>query len=342
VTLPKTQYPDTERQNAFVQETLRRVEALPGVKSAAATINLPLVGTWGMGYSVVGHDNAPLQIADNANVTPGYFRAMGIPVLRGRDFSDRDTADGPKVVVISEALARKHFPDENPLGQRINAGGEREVVGVVADVRTASLDAPAPPTVYYSHLQGAANRLSLVVRAAGGSALGSTVGLASAIRREVRALDPTLPIYAVSTMEEQIARSSAVFLRRSPLVLIAAFAAAALALAVVGIYGVISYSVTQRTRELGIRIALGATPAAVRRMVVRQGLAIAAAGLALGLAGAAALTRLMRSLLYGVTPTDPVTFAGVAAVLVGIAVLASYLPARRATRVDPILALRAE
>jgi putative ABC transport system permease protein len=337
LTLPKTQYPDTERQNAFVQQTLRRIETLPGVKSAAATINLPLVGTWGMGYKVIGHDNAPMQVADNANVTPGYFRSMGIPVLRGRDFSDRDTGEGPKVIVISEALALKHFPGENPLGQRINAGGEREVVGVVADVKPRGLELEAKPQIYlpYAQKPTSAPFVTFTVRTET-----PPLGLAASVENEIRSLDKDLPVANVRTMEQIVAAS--LEQRRLTMLLLGVFACIAVALASVGIYGVVSYSVSQRTHELGIRMALGAGGGDVLALVLGQGLRLALVGVTLGLVGAFWLTGLLKDLLYGVRATDPLTFAAVASLLVAVALAACYIPARRASKVDPMVALRYE
>ena len=337
VTLPKTQYPDNERQNAFVQQTLRRVETLPGVKSAAATINLPLIGTWGMGYKVIGHENAPMQVADNANITPGYFRAMGIPVLEGRDFSDSDTGKGPKVVIISEALARKHFSGENPLGQRINAGAEREVVGVVADVRPRGLELEVKPQIYlpYAQKPTSAPFVTFTVRTES-----SPLTLTGVVEKEIRSLDKDLPVANVRTMEQIVAASLA--RQRLTMLLLGVFACVAVALASVGIYGVVSYSVSQRTHELGIRVALGARGKDVLALVLGQGVRLAFAGVTLGLVGAFWLTGLLKDLLFGVGATDPLTFAAVALLSVALALAACYLPARRAAKVDPMVVLRYE
>lgn len=337
VTLPKTQYPDTERQNAFVQQTLRRVETLPGVKAAAATINLPLVGTWGMSYKAVSHDNDPLQVADNANITPGYFHAMGIPLLKGRDFSDRDSGGGPKVIIISEALARKHFHDENPLGQRINAGGEREIVGVVGDIRPRGLELEVKPQIYlpYAQKPTSAPFVTFTVRTET-----APTGLAGVVEKEIRGLDKDLPVANVRAMEQIVAASLGQ--RRLTMLLLGVFACIAVVLASVGVYGVVSYSVSQRTHELGIRMALGAKTSDVLRLILGQGLALTVIGVGVGLLGAYGLTRLMASLLYGVTATDSMTFFSVSGALIIVGLLASYLPARRATKVDPMIALRSE
>jgi putative ABC transport system permease protein len=334
-TLPKAQYPDTVRQNAFVQQTLQRIETLPGVKSVAATINLPLVGTWGMGYGVIAHDNAPNQIADNANITPGYFRTMGIPVLQGRDFSDRDSTGAPPVIIISEALARKHFPNENPLGQRINAGANREIVGVVADVKPRGLELEAKPQIYlpYAQKPTIASFVTFTIRTES-----TLLSLAGAVEREIRNLDANLPVANVRSMEQIVATSLAQ--RRLTMFLLGIFALIAVVLASIGIYGVVSYSVAQRTHELGIRMALGAQGRDVLALVLRQGMRLALLGVALGLAGAFWLTRLLTDLLFGVRATDPLTFVAVALLLATVALVACYLPARRATKVDPLTALR--
>jgi putative ABC transport system permease protein len=337
VTLPNKQYTDTARQNAFVRQTLERLETLPGVKSVAATINLPIENTWGMGYRVPDHDNTPNQIADNVYITPGYFRTMGISVLKGRDFSDHDAVATSPVVIISESLARKHFHDENPLGQRLNTGVNREIIGVVADVKSRGLELESAPTIYlpYAQKQTIATFFTYAIRAET-----EPLGLAGAVENEIRNTDKNLPVANVRTMEQIVSTSLAQ--RRLTMFLLAIFALTAVALAAVGIYGVMSYSMSQRRRELGIRMALGARGRDVLAMTMRQGMKQALLGVALGLFGAFWLTDLIKGLLFGVRPTDPLTFAAVASLLVAVAMLACYLPARRATKVDPLVALRRE
>jgi putative ABC transport system permease protein len=337
LTMPKTQYPNTERQNAFVQQTLQRLETLPGVKSVAATINLPLAGTWGMGYQIPGHDNAPNQVADNANITPNYFQTMSIPILQGRDFSDRDTTDAPPVIIISEALARKHFLNENPLGQRINAGRSREIVGIVADVKPRGLELEAKPQIYlpYAQKPTIAAFVTFTVRTEP-----EPLRLIGAVEKEIGSLDKDLPVANVRTMEQIISTSLAQ--RRLTMLLLGSFALIAIALAAIGIYGVVSYTVAQRTHEIGIRMALGAQARDVLTMMMRQAMKVALVGVALGLLGAFWLTNVLKTLLFEVSTTDPLTLVAVVALLIIMALLACYLPAWRATRIDPMIVLRSE
>jgi predicted permease len=275
-------------------------------------------------------------------VTPQYFATVGLPLLRGRLLSPDDRR-GRAAVVVSEALARKHYRGEDPLGKDIYLGApdnrlfdRATIVGVVGDTRDAGLGSDPLPTVYIPlAVMPEWPFLSYVIRTAGDPA-----AIAGAARAAIRELDAAAPIRDVRTFDAVLAESVAP--ARWSLILLGAFAAVALVMAALGVFGVLTFAVTQRTRELGIRIALGAAPAAVRRMVVRQGLGLATGGLALGAAGALTLTRLMTSLLYGVAPHDPATIAGVALLLLAVALLASWLPARRATRVDPMVALRTE
>jgi len=337
VTLPRIQYPKTAEQNAFVQQALQRIEALPGVKSAAATINLPLVGTWGMGYAVVGHDNKPNQIADNANVTPKYFQTMGIPVLQGRDFSAQDNETGQPVIIVNEAFARKHFPNENPLGQVIHAGTRREIVGVVGDTKPRGLERESKPQLYlpYAQKPTIAWFFTFTIRTEA-----EPLSLAGAVQHEIESLDKNLPVANVRTMDQIV--STSLDQRRLTMTLFSGFAAIAMLLAAIGVYGVVSYSVTQRTHELGIRMALGARWADVLRLILKQGVVLALVGVAVGVGAALALTRLMRSLLFQVGTTDFATFVAVASGLIAVVLLACYVPARRATKVDPLEALRYE
>ena len=337
VTLPQIKYPKTAEQNAFVHQSVERIKGLPGVNSVAATINLPLVGTWGMGYSVQGHPNDPNQVADNANITPNYFRTMEIPVRQGRDFSDSDTGDSTPVIIINETFARKHFPNENPLGQIINAGQKRVVVGVVADVKPRGLDLATRPQLYlpYAQKPTRAPFLTFTIRTQT-----EPLSVAATVQNEIESLDRDLPVANIKTLDQIV--STSLQQRRLTMGLFIAFAGIALLLAAIGVYGVVSYSVTQRTHELGIRVALGARWNDVLRLILRQGLVLAAIGVVIGVGAAFALTRLMRSLLFQVGTTDFVTFVSVAAALVVVVLIACYVPARRATKVDPLEALRSE
>jgi putative ABC transport system permease protein len=344
VALSGSAYQASERQQQFFEQLVDRVRTLTGVRAAGAVRNLPLAGGGTNTFRAEGQpepDPANRPEATMRGVAGDYFGAMAIRVVAGRVFTNRDAANTQPVLVVSAGLARLLFGSApSAVGQRLRFYAFPEsawtVVGVVGDVKTARLDADAPPTIYYTHLQGAENRMSLVARTAGDPAT-----LAGSVRRAVRAIDPTVPVYDVHTMEQQVARSPAVFARRLPLRLVSAFAVAALALAVVGIYGLIAYTVAQRTQELGIRIALGAQRRNILALVVREGALLAAAGVMLGTGIALWATRLLGSLLYGVGTTDLPTYAAVAAILGGIALAASYLPARRAASVDPMVALRA-
>jgi putative ABC transport system permease protein len=337
VTLPRIQYPKTAEQNAFVQQALQRIATLPGVQSAAVTINLPLVGTWGMGYNIPGRPNEPNQVADNANVTPRYFQTMGIPLLQGRDFSDYDTGETAPVIIVNEAFARKHFPNENPLGKIVSAGAKREIVGVVGNVKPRGLDVESRPQLYlpYAQKPTIASFFTFTIRTES-----APLNLAAAVQNEIAALDKNLPVANVRTMDQIV--SISLEQRRLTMALFSGFAAIAVLLAAIGVYGVVSYSVTQRTHELGIRVALGARWSDVLRLILKQGIALAIVGVAVGVGAAIALTRLMRSLLFQVAATDVATFVSVAVGLIAVVLLACYVPARRATKVDPLVALRYE
>jgi putative ABC transport system permease protein len=333
-----------EKPQAFFKELLERVNALPGVQAAGAVNRVPLAGGgWERTLTVEGYPVLSTGQAPEVNhcvVTPNYFRAMGIPILMGRDFTDADARDSMKVTIIDELLARQYWPNENPLGKRVRFGPPEDnepwhtIVGVVGAVKFRSLNLTRTKTVYLPHTQVAANSMALAVRAA------NPENLAPAIRGQVKAMDPDLPIINVRTMTEVISRS--VWQPRLYTILFGVFAAVALALASIGIYGVMAYSVSERTREIGIRVALGAQRRDVLKLVVAQGMKLALIGAVIGLGAALALTRLMQSLLFEVSATDPLTFAGLAAFLTVVAMLACYLPARRATKVDPTIALRCE
>jgi len=279
-------------------------------------------------------------VADYTVAGGDYFRTMNIALRRGRVFNDSDAANSPKVLVISEAFAKSYFPNEDPIGKRIIFDGPNktpyEIVGIVDDVRRNGLDQEVQPEMYASYIQKPERRLNLVIRSAGPDAS----ELTPAVRAAVKAVDPKQIIWRAQTIEQLLGTSVAP--RKFNMLLLGIFAGVALVLAAVGLYGVMSYSVSWRTQEIGIRMALGAKRTDVLRMVVRQGMTMTLIGLALGLIGVFGLSRVIAGLLYGVSPTDPLTFIGVSIVLLMVALLACLIPARRATRVDPIVALRSE
>ena len=344
LSLPGAKYPTPESQTQFFDRVLERVRALPDVQAASAINWLPFAG---MGsatdYWVADRPIPPAgerPTADIRGVDPEFFRTMGIPVRQGEPFTARETRDVRKAVVINETLARAVFPNESPIGRHIMMPWgdtlDGEIVAVVGDIKHIGLDSAARPMIYWAQAQFPTNFMTLVIRARSGNPM----RLASAVTREVRALDPDLPVADVKLMEQYL--SASVAQRRFSMTMLAIFAGVALTLAAVGLYGVISYSVATRTREMGVRIALGAGRQDVVGLVVREGMGLVAAGVVAGLAGALLLTRVLASLLYGVSATDPATFAGLAALLSGVALLAAYIPARRAARVDPMVALREE
>ncbi|HLM56859.1 MAG TPA: ADOP family duplicated permease, partial [Pyrinomonadaceae bacterium] len=338
---PQQLYGQTEQRAAYFKQMQERLSALPGARAVAVASSLPLDWVLNFSYGVEGRPARPGDEpqADYMAVSPNYFETMRIPLLKGRGFTERDSAGSPDVAVINETMARRIFPGEDPLGRRITIDYmERrvalEVVGVAADVKqTAGREAGLQ--IYDCYLQRPWLSSSFVIRTEGDPAL-----LAASAQKAVREVDAARAASNVKTMEQLASESVA--RPRFYTQLLTLFAAVALLLAAVGVYGVMSYTVTQRTHEIGIRLALGARGRDVIRLVVGQGMALALAGVAAGLAGAFALTRVLESLLYGVSATDAATFAGVALLLGGVALLACYLPARRATKVDPIVALRNE
>jgi putative ABC transport system permease protein len=336
-------YAETQARAPFVSQVLHRVEQLPGVESAAVVTDTPLTNNSdSIGFSIEGRpDPGPnLKIDLNVNVVgPGYLRTLGIPLLKGRDFAERDTMGTPLVALVNQSLARKYWPNQDPVGARISSDGKTwaTIQGVVGDVRQVGLSAEPVPEVYLSYLQDpfAWPYLTLLVHTSV-----DPVKLAGSIQSAVWSVEKDLPITSVATMEK--IRSRSIAQPRLTALLLSVFAALALILATVGIYGVMAYSVTQRTHEMGLRMALGASAPDVLALVVGQGMLLAAIGVALGIAGAFAMTRVLEKFLWGVRPTDPVTFTAVSLLLAAIAILASYLPARRATHVDPMVALRYE
>lgn len=348
VSLPETKYEKPDQIESFYQQLVARIKTLPGVQDVSAVTPLPLSGdNFVVGFAIEGVPNNSAVRFPNETflrvVRNGYFRTMGIPLVQGRDFEARDNFSATQVAIINESLARKYFPNQNPIGRRINPSFAidergvllREVIGVVKDVHHASLSTESGPEAYVSQIQTAWSSISLVVRTNN-----DPEGLTAAIRREVGAIDKELPLYNLKTMEQRI--SSSYVQPRFQTLLLGVFAAVALVLTAVGLYGVLAYSVTRRTHEIGIRMALGAQSIDVLKMVIRNGMTLVAIGVTLGLAGAFASTRLLSSLLFAVSPTDVMTFAIVSIALIAVALVAIYIPAHRATRVDPLVALRYE
>jgi putative ABC transport system permease protein len=338
VVLPKTKYPDEARQAAFFQQLLERIKSLPDVESAGGTSNLPLSGTNMVFMASVEGRTPGAFPASFRTVSQDYFRTMRIPLLKGRWFDDRDTASSQSVAVINETMARQIWPGEEPLGKRIRHGFREqraEVVGVIGDVKYSGLDQQIKPEMYLPFSQRSWTFMRIVVRTKS-----DPMNLAAAIRTEVQAIDKDQPIDKLTTMASVVRTS--ISTRRFYMQLLGTFAALAFILSSVGIYGIVSYSVAQRTREIGIRMALGAKQSDVLRLVLFEGFRLAILGVTLGLAGAFAATRVLTDLLFQVKPTDPMTFIGLSILLALVALLASYIPARRATKVDPLVALRYE
>jgi putative ABC transport system permease protein len=341
ISLSPAKYKEVEKQVLFFGQIIERARALPGVQAAGATAGLPLGGQYAARYfGIEGRPPQPAGEGFNANyniVSSNYFRTLGIPLLRGRDIDDRDVQSSTHVVVVNEALARRYFPNEDALGQHIAIGDATasEIVGVVGDVHNTSLEAETKPEMYFPYTQDPIPFMTLTMRSTA-----DTQSLAAAMQREVRAIDRDQPIYNIRMMNEVLAES--VSSRRVTMLLLGLFASLSLLLAMVGIYGVISYTVTQRTKEIGIRLALGARASDVMRLIVGQGMLPVLIGVGIGLAAAFALTRVMSSLLFSVSATDPLTFIGVSLLLALVALVACLIPARRATKVDPMVALRYE
>jgi putative ABC transport system permease protein len=344
LSLPDVKYDTPVKRANFYKDLTERLQSLPGVRSAGAVLFLPLrvsmlsfrIGV--NGFQIQGRPPLPpsqAPMADYRMATPGYFSTMGIALRKGRLFDQHDDLDAKRVALINEAMAGKHFPRENPLGQHITSGGATpmEIVGVVADAKLYGLDAPIEPAIYVPHMQHPSGSMGLAVQTDGDPA-----ALAPAIRREILKLDPEQPVSSVRTMEKVL--SDSLMLRRVSMLMLVVFAALALTLATVGIYGLTAYSVSRRTHEIGLRVALGASQAEILRLVVVRGLATALIGAAIGVAAAWQLTRALAGMLYGVTTTDPLVFAGVPLLLIAVSAIASYVPARKATRIDPLVALR--
>jgi predicted permease len=346
ISVAEKKYPDGERRALFLQQVLERISGLPGVEAAGAIGTRPLAG-WSpsSSFTVIGRPGQPTtgHNTDFDFCTPDYFRAAGIPLLKGRAFRQQDGVGAPNVVIVSDALAREHFPNEEPLGKRIHLevftgkiDDGWEIVGVVGDIRQRGLGEKPRPCVYrpsaFNFLGTGGN---LVIRTSI-----APLAITESVRKAILEIDPSLPVAEVRTMEEVVAASVAQ--RKFILTMLGGFSAVAMLLAAIGLYGVIAFAVSQRTREIGIRIALGARRDDVLGLILGQGMKLAGIGVVLGIVGALGLTRVLASLLYEVKPTDPVTLIGVSLVLLTVALAASWLPARRAMNVDPMEALRCE
>ncbi len=348
LSLPETRYAESQAITNFYRQLDEGIETIPGVQSVAYTTALPFSGQGGgLGFSIEGEPteaNVPFPYeTDYRTISPGYFQTLGIPLLSGRDYDQRDTNESNPVVIINETLAKKYFANQNPLGKRINPsfGADsrgvlmREIIGIVGDVKHARLDEEANPVVYIAHAQNSRPVMTMAVLTEN-----DPNQSVAAIRAQVQAIDKDLPIFNLRTVEQAI-RSSVAQPRFNTL-LLGLFAGVALLLTIVGLYGVMSYSVTLRTHEIGLRMALGAQPSEILRLVLKQGLRLTLLGVLLGLAIAYAIARVTESLLFDISATDPLTFSLVSALLIGVALAACFIPARRATKVDPMVALRYE
>ncbi len=343
LSLTDARYPTAQQKSEFFSQVLRRVESLPGVRSAAFADSLPLSPYQNLVMMSPNRlqpraalSNSTMVMMMLLRVSPGYFYTLGIPVLKGRTFTDRDDEQALKVAVVNETLARHLWPTEDPIGKQFPLMRDNlTVIGVVGNTRHEGLSQETKAEIYVPYLQppGPDNSMQLAVRTTA-----TPASLVSAVRAQVRAIDPDQPLYHVTTLEQTLSESLAP--RRFNVLLLGIFAGIALALATVGIYGVMAFSVTQRTHEIGIRMALGAERRSVLGLIVRQGLRLTLIGVALGVAGAWALTSFLASFLFGVAPRDPATFVLASLTLVAVSILACYIPARRATRVDPMVALR--
>ncbi|HLY20733.1 MAG TPA: ABC transporter permease [Bryobacteraceae bacterium] len=345
LSLPEAKYDTPVKRANFYKNLTERLETLPGVRSAGAVQFLPLrvsllsfrVGV--NSFEIEGRpplNQSQQPQADYRTVTPGYFNTMGIALRQGRLFDQHDGLDARRVVIVNDAMVRKHFPHENPLGRHIIMSRPMEIVGVVADAKLYGLDAPVEPAVYVPHMQQPyVSAMAVAVHTAG-----DPMALTAAVRREIQKLDPELPVSNVRTMEQVL--SNSLTLRRVSMLMLTVFACLALTLATVGIYGLTTYSVSRRTHEIGLRVALGASQSQILRMVVGRGLLTSLIGAAVGLAAAFQLTRALSGMLYGVTATDSIVFAGVPLLLIAVSAIASFLPARKATQIDPLIALRYE
>jgi len=342
LSLPSAKYGEGQPMFNFYQQVLEKLSSIPGTESVSAINNLPLSGGTSTAFVIEGKP-APAHSGDQMTeyrvISPDYFRTMAIPLLKGRYFTSQDIKGAVGVTIVNQALVDRYFPGEEPLGKRlvidIRQKIPREIVGVVDNVKHYGLDAPVQPESYVPLAEDPWRGMNLALRTNSDPS-----GLAATVRRAVLSVDKDMPVYDIKTMDQRIAASFSQ--RRSQVSLITLFAALAFLMAVIGIYSVISHSVSQRIQELGIRIALGAQPSDILKLVIREGLLLCVAGLAIGLAGTFAFNRLLVNLLFGVSAIDPIVFISVPLVLMLASLSASYVPARRATRVDPTIALRCD
>lgn len=340
--LPKGKYSKPEQQVAFAQQLIANLRSLPGVQAVGATHTLPLVNDWVLGFTIEGRP--PLAPSDLPNtnffaITPDYPKAMGIRLLRGRLFTEQDNDKAPHVALINETMARQYFPNEEPLGKRISVTNGpdtwREIVGIVNDITQYGVDHPPMPQSYEPLAQKSFPNLTMVIRTAG-----DPKSISSLLRAQVFAVDKNQPVTSIKPLEEIVAGMIAQ--EKFAMILLTVFSLVALVIAAVGIYGVMAYTVTQRTGEIGIRMALGASQGSVLQLILRSGMKIISIGLALGLGATLALAHVMQSLLYGTSSRDPLTLSAIALILASVAFVACLIPALRATRVDPLVALRNE
>jgi putative ABC transport system permease protein len=342
VALPTAAYADDQQRAAFFARLLDGLDALPEVTSAGVTQTLPMRGDYILSFTIQGQPAPKPNEGPSANfrvASPNYFQTLGIPLLRGRTFTDRDQAKSPMVAIVDQKFVDRHFPDRDPIGQGIDIGngsdGFYEIVGVVGSIRLANLETNPAPTMYVPFNQDPFSGAWVVARTEG-----DPTALSAAVRQTVRSIDQSLPAFAMTALTTVV--SDSVAERRFSMLLLGLFAGIALFLAAVGLYGVVAYAVSQRTQEIGLRMAIGAQRGDVLRLVVGAGMKLAVLGVALGIACALALAQLVAAMLYEVTPFDPASYSATALVLLAVAALACYVPARRAMRVDPIAALRQE
>jgi predicted permease len=339
-TFNRQRYPSADRRRQAEREMAERLAALPGVTAVGLTTHIPLADERQIGFILEGEDERSVHWADNALVSGDYFAAMGIRLSSGRTFGGEDTPEADVAAIVNESMARRFFPDGDALGRRLVWGGRKlTIVGIAGDVRISGLDAAVSPTIYtpvYQVESGATRSAVFVVR----TRMADPAFLAASVRDAIWSVDRDVPVFDVRAMSEIVSRSLAT--RSFAVTLLASFAAVALFLAVIGLYSVLSYAVTQRTSELGVRFALGATPGHVVQMVLGDGLRLVAAGTVVGAVVGAMVARLMSGLLFGIRAFDLATFAGAALLLLAVAALASFVPARRASRLDPMNALRSE